>query len=378
MADATSRKLLQLLTADHDGELRRAAAMVLAEVGTKDAQLAQALCAAVDDPDPPFRARVLRAIGKLRVARALPRLLALVAEGGPDTAAAAAAAACLGNPGTKALRDMMAEASPVLRRRIAAALGAGGTASAETAAVDALLDEDPGVVDAATRSLIAQVAAVGSEHRRALADHVLALLKAKRRLRPASEAALLRLLAALGDSRGEAAFWARVDAKNPPELRAAALQALGSLPVPSARDRVQRLLDCAASPEFRVAAPALMILRTVPVGERLWQDWLPLLDAPDPAARRFAIDKLQGRDTQAFASALVRQLKQPDRSLREQALACLSVLEQGRKALVGELLEVESAEEAWVLARAQAPFAPNYAASLRSEIFARACRYLEA
>src|SRR5947209_14050042 len=96
MADATSRKLLQLLKADQDGELRRAAAMVLAEVGSKDAQLGQALCAAIDDPDPPFRAQVLRAIGKLRIERALPRLLALAAEGGPAAEDAARGAACQG------------------------------------------------------------------------------------------------------------------------------------------------------------------------------------------------------------------------------------------------------------------------------------------
>jgi len=378
MADATSRKLLQLLKPAPDSDLRCAAAMVLAEVGPKDAQVSLALCEALDDPDAIFRAQVLRAIGKLRVERALPRLLTVVGQGGANAEAAAQAAACLGEKGSKALRDMMADASPVLRRRIAAALGAGGTSSAETAALDALLDEDAGVVDAATRSLIAQVPSLGAEHRRALADHVLTLLKRKKGLRTASAAALVRLLAAFGDPRSDAALWARVDATNPPELRAAALQALGSLPAPSARERVQRLLDCAASPDFRVAAPALLILRGVPVGERTWHDWLPLLDAADPAARQFAMDKLHDRDNAEVAVALVRQLSQPDRSVREQALARLSKLEHGRKALSDELLAAESADEAWALARAQSPFARDQAAGLRSELFSRACRYLEA
>src|SRR5436309_1883066 len=83
----------------------------------------------------------------------------------------------------------------------------------------------PGVVDAAARTLIGEVPTLDAGHRRSLSKSVLELLGAKkgRRLAPSSEAALVRLLAALGDRKGEAAFWARLEPPNPPELRAAAL-----------------------------------------------------------------------------------------------------------------------------------------------------------
>src|SRR5437588_151333 len=84
--------------------------------------------------------------------------------------------------------------------RLAAALAAGGTAGAETAALDALLDKDPGVVDAAARSLIAEVPGFTEAHRAALAEHALELLAPRpdQPLPPAAETALVRLLAALG------------------------------------------------------------------------------------------------------------------------------------------------------------------------------------
>jgi HEAT repeat protein len=378
MADATSRKLVQLLQPEHPAELRQAAAVVLAEVGAADPATAQALLAALDDPDPALRPQVLRAVGKLRIEKALPRLLTLVSAGGPHAEIAAEAAAGLGARGTKALRELMEGALPHLRRRVAAALGTGDTTSAETAAVDALLDQDPGVVDAATRSLLAKVPSLTAGHRKGLADRVLDLFKSRKKLPPASEAALVRLLSGLGDARGEAAFWARVGPDQSPELRAAALQALGALAPPTGRDKLQRLFECAAATDFRVVAPALMILKGVATGERTWKDWLPLLDAPDPAARRFALERLRDRDAPEVADALLRQLHQPDRALQQEALEALSRLDAGRRALVQQLLEAEAPDAAWTLARAQARFAADYAPELRTRLFDRACRYLEA
>src|SRR3989442_11958566 len=103
----------------------------------------------------------------------------------------------------KAVREIMAQAAPGLRRRLAAALAASRSAGAETAALDALLDKDPGVVDAAARSLLAEVPALSAANRHALAEHVLELLEVPKGqpLASASEIALLRVLAGLGDPR---------------------------------------------------------------------------------------------------------------------------------------------------------------------------------
>jgi HEAT repeat protein len=378
--DATSKKLLRLLREDQPVELRRAAVQVLAEVGTGNAETGRALRDLLADADAALRLDALRAVGKLRVAPALPELLQRITEGGAESEAAAHAAARLGPKGTRALRDLMGHVAPGLRRRIAGALTAVGTAGAESVALDALLDSDPGVVDAAARSLSLELPSLTAAQRKNLADGLLQLLKQgkKKPLPLASEAAILRLLAALQDGRAEAVYWERAEPSHPAEVRALALRALGTLGSAPGKDKLGRLLACAADADFRVAAPALMLLKTVTPNDRTLSDWLHLLEAPDVAVRRLALEKIGDRDSTAVAAALLRQLDHPDRSLRDQALVRLGQLDHGRQALAEAVLKADSPDRAWLLARSQAPFVRDYSKALREQLFKQACTHLEA
>jgi hypothetical protein len=380
MLDATGKKLLRLLGPDHPVDVRCAAARVLGELGLRDAEVARAVCDGLGDPDVAVRAALLTVVGQLRVEPALPQLLQKIEEGGAESELAAQAAARLGARGTRALQELMHTVAPGLRRRIAGALAAAGTASAGDAALDALLDTDPGVIEAAARALGAEIPALPAAARKALADRLLGALEGARKqsLAPASESAVVRLLAALGDGRAEAWLWDRIQPGHPVEVRAAALQGLSHSAAAPARDRLQRLLACAADADFRVAAPALMLLRGVAVGDRQLADWLALFDAPDVAGRRLALEKLGDRDTADVAAALVRQLRHPDRSLRDDALARLGRLGAGRAALAQALLDADSPDAAWALARTQERFVGDYDAALRRRFFARACDFLEA
>jgi HEAT repeat protein len=380
MSDPILKKVVRLLRPDHAPEVRAAAAVVLGEVAARDADVTAALCDALADPEPAVRLPVMAAVARLRVEPALPRLLERVKEGGPEADAAAGAAARLGSKGPKALQELMPRVAPGLRRRIAAALGAAGTATAETLALDALLDRDPGVVEAATHSLVGEVPSLTDAHRAALGKQLLDLLARSKKepLPPASETALVRLLAALNDPQAEGVFWERTAPSYPPDVRAAALQALGKRAAAPAKDRLQRLLVCAADRDFPVAAPALMILKSVPVADRALPDWLALLDAPDVAVRRLGIDKVGDRDTPAVAAALLKQLHHPDAALRREALDALARLKEGRKALVGALLESDSADQLWTLARTLEPTVRAQAADMVGPIRERAEKYLEA
>jgi HEAT repeat protein len=377
--DATTKKLLRLVQADQTTELRCAAVTVLGEVGGREAELGKQLRELLDDPEPAVRARAITALGRLRVESALPQLVARVRQGGEESELAARAAARLGARGTKALQGLMPQVAPGVRRRIAGALAGAGTASAETAAVDALLDSDPGVVEAAARSLTAGLPTLPRPQRKALADHLLALLANKKaRLSLATETAVVRLLAALDDPRAEGPLWERTLPPYPAEVRAAALQALGKWAGAPTKEQFRRLLACAAEPDFRIAAPALLILRGLAVTDRSAADWLPLLDAPDVAVRRVALEKIGERDTAAVAAALLRQLDHPDRELRGEALASLTRLGHGRAALTQALVNAAGPEQAWELARAQAPFVKDYPPAWREPLFAKTCAALEA
>jgi hypothetical protein len=315
----------------------------------------------------------------LHIDEALPILLARIPGGGPEAEEAAQTAAHLGTKATQALKKLMAEVAPGLRRRIASAFAIGNTASAETAAVEALLDTDPSVVDAACRTLLAKVPELEAAHRRKLSEQARTALgrPASSRLPAFSEAALIRLLAGLEDPKGEPLYWQRIDGPTAPELRAAALAALGTLRAPCAGDKVKRLLACAADNDFRVAAPALMILKNVPLNKRLLRHWLELFSAADAAPRRLAMEKLGALDQPEIASCLLEQLDHPDRAVRDQAFAALARLKHGRAALAEALLEADAPEKAWALARVQAPLARDYPLAIRGRLFTQACECLE-
>jgi HEAT repeat protein len=372
------KKLASLLEAEQRPEVRHAAARVLGELGVKDADLGKTLLACLADPDPTVRLEVIRAIGKLHIEQALPLLVARIKEGGEEAAQAAQAAARLGARGTRTLQDLMPQVAPGLRRYIAAAL-AGRDRAGAAATLAVLLDRDAGVVEAAVRALIGQVPTLTSSQRRGLVAHLRETLADKKTtLAPASETAFVRLLAALNDPEAQAVLWDRLLPPHPPQTRAAALQAVGRWVASPGKEQLRRLFLCAADEDFRVAAPALVILKGLPISDRAVPEWLTLLRAADVAVRRLALEKIGSRDKADVAAALCEQLSHPDAGLRQLALTCLNRLEHGRKALARSLLEADSAERAWALARPQAPFVKDYPPGLRAELFAQAARYVEA
>src|SRR5262245_203937 len=372
-----AKQILGLLEPGRPAELRRAAAMVLGEVGGREGEIARELCERLNDADAGLRLEVVKAVGKLKIDAAMPTLLERIKHGGEEAEQAALAVAHLGARGTRALTALMPKVAPGLRRYIASALAAGGTTSAETAAVEMLLDTDPGVVEATTRSFLAQVPTLTSAQKKTLGGQVLELLDAREPPTPIQETAMVRILVALDDPRVADVLWDRIVPPHPPEVRAAALQSLGKWVKAPGKEQMKRLFTCAAEADFRLAAPALMILKELPESAKAADGWLSLLSAPDVMVRRVAIEKVGDRDKADVAEALLQQLQHPERSLRDMALARLTRLEAGRKALAKELLATDSADRAWSLARAQAPFVKDYPPSWRDPVFARACEYQE-
>src|SRR5262245_10284163 len=113
-----AKKIVRLLQPDQPPDVRRAAAIVLGEVGARDAALAAARCDRLDVADPALRLAAIEAVGKLGIGRALPALLERVKTGGEGAEAAAHAAAKLGAKGTRALQELMPRVAPGLRRYI--------------------------------------------------------------------------------------------------------------------------------------------------------------------------------------------------------------------------------------------------------------------
>jgi HEAT repeat protein len=373
------KKLVRLLQPDRPAEVRRAALVVLGELGVREADSSAAVRATLNDGDKALRLCAIQAVGRMRIEPALPDLIGRIREGGEEAEQAAHAAARLGAKGTRALQELMPKVAPGLRRYIAAALATGGTASSETAALGVLLENDPNVVEAAARGFLAQVPTLTAAQKKSLAEQLLQMLKGKTDgLSPATETAVVRLLVALDDPRAEAVLWDHVLPPHAAEVRAAALQALGKWLKSPGKERLHRLFTCAGDRDFRVAAPALIILRGVALDEKTLPEWLTLLRTGDLVVRRLAVEKLGDRDTQEVASALAEQLSHPDRGLRDETLKRLGSLKHGREALTRSLLEAETPDRAWFLAKAQFGTVREHAESWRDPVFKQACVYLEA
>ena len=377
--DIPVKKLLRLTQSDHPADVRAAAVLVLGELGARGPDVAAEVAARLDDPDPAVRFNALRAAGRLKVDQALPTLLDRIAGGGEEARLAAGAAAQLGARGVKALQGLMPKIAPGLRRYIAAALTTSGAAAAEAAGVAVLLDKDPQLAGAAAEAIVGRVPTLTADQKESLAEELVGLLTDRKHpVPPAAEFPVVRVLAALNVPAADDALWDRVLPPHPPGVRAAALQAVGGRVEKPTKDQWARLFACAANPDFRIAAPALMVLNRLPAADKQLADWVGLLSAPDAAARRLAVEKVGDRDTAEVAAGLMAQLGHPDRGLRDAARARLVRLSAGRDAMTAALLAANSPEEAWQLARAVSAFAADLPAKLRERAFEQACAYLEA
>lgn len=379
MSDATTQKIVHLLTDNSDPFVRTASARLLSELSAKDKDVVAGLLKAIEDREQSVRLEAIRSLGRLGADSSLGRLIEFIQQGGPESEAAADAAAGLGAKAVKSLQELMNHVAPGLRRRIAGAIAASGGAAAHTAGVQALLDSDPGVVESAARSLLSRIPEMTGAAKRGLGEQALeALALPKGKVLPAiSEAALLRVLAGLHDTRGEKIFWSRLTAANPEPVRVAALQALGNHGLEVKKDQLNLLLACAADANFRIAAPALMLLKGLEPARANVAQWATLFQASDPSVRQFALEKLGELEVPEVLDALSRQLRHPDRQLGAAALRCLSKSAKGKGVLVRELLSAEAQEDVWNLARAAAPHLREADAGTRKQLLAEACLRLE-
>ncbi|MBI1832728.1 MAG: HEAT repeat domain-containing protein, partial [Planctomycetes bacterium] len=303
MADNTLSKLLGVVAQSDSKDLRLAAIKVLGAVGSaKDRRLVATLLEALGDADPDLRIAAIEALGQIQAEQALKPLEEFVRQGGAELEAAVHAASLLGARGARAMGKIMHEASPSVRSRIAAVLAKSNTGNALVVTAQGLLDEDPKVIEATARSLAMEVPAYTPQQRHALARFLIESLGAKK-IPPKSEAAMLRVLSALHETKADDIFWPRILPPHSAEVRAAALQALANAE-PNTEKRLQAILTCAADHDFQIVAAALMMLKKIPATAKNSKHWIKLLDAPAVATRRFAVEKLHGVENADVAKAL--------------------------------------------------------------------------
>ncbi len=373
--DIPAKKLVKLLDPARPPAVRAAAALVCGELGVKDA--AADLLAALWDEDDTVRLAAIPACGQLKLLKALPIFLERIPTGREEGTLCAAAAARLGPAGVKGLHDLLHKVAPGVRKTLAAALSGAGGGGAE-ASVGVLRDHDPAVVAAAAAAIAGRVPQLGPAQKHDLTTELVAFAAEKAKRPPAAELAVVKLLAALDDPATADVLWDRTAPPHPPEVRAAALSAVGGWMDDLPKDRWKRLFAAAADPLFPVAAPALMILSKQPVSPKQLADWAGLFHAPDQAARRLALEKVGDTDAPLVVAGLLAQLDRQDPHLRDTARAKLAATAGGRAALADGLLAADTADTLWPLVRAVAPFADGFAKAKRAELLEAACQHIDA
>src|SRR5262245_13805808 len=246
---------------DRPADVRAAGLTIAAELGVKTTDVAAAVLARLDDPAPSVRQQAIVAAAKLKVEKALPKLLDRIGHGGDEAAAAARAAAALGPKGSKALHELMYKVVPGVRKYVAAALAEAGTAGSDAAAVKVFLHPDPSVAAAAAHALIARVPELTEAKKKSLAAALVKAASSKKPPLPGhSEGPVVRLLLALNVPAAAPFLWSHTAPPHAPEVRAAALQAVGGWLTKPTAAQWERLFACASDPDFRVVAPALRTL----------------------------------------------------------------------------------------------------------------------
>ena len=280
----------------------------------------------------------------------------------------------------RAMGKIMNDAPPAQQAssRMAAVLARSGTGGGLVVTAHALLDPDPKVVDAAARSLAGEVPTFSNAQKQALTKFLCDSLKAKKELATKTEAAMLRLLGTLHETKAAELFWSRLDEDESPEVRGAAPQAaFRSRSISPPNDaKLKRLVACAADSDFQIVAPALMILNKVPASAKNVKAWLGLLDgsrrshAPYSRWKNWAASKAPKPCVVCSANSPIR-IALP----RQCPASALAVRQEVDQLLLEKLIAPATIDECWELARTLGPVAKEVAKNARQQLLDQAAGY---
>lgn len=312
---AAALEALELYFADHPG----------------DGRAADPLLAALGPVAPAQRVRVVRLLGRVRAARALPALRPLLAHDDDDIRLAAVQAiGDIGDPeGAPALLRLLEDPSGRTRFEAARALAAAASAETVVTLCDRLAGREPfdrHAVVLALGGALERLARAGTLSGPARAAALASLEAATRSPDVALATAAIAALAQWGDAASTPTLVDRLEDRAPAVRRQAAT-ALGTVDGPEARAALRRAMR---SPEHAVAVAA-----TAVAGERGdASDVALLLEVsegrwPRPPAAAFALARLARRgrlDDAPPVDGLCRLARSRDPHVRANAAVALAAL----------------------------------------------------
>jgi HEAT repeat protein len=355
--NAVNRKLLEMLQSASP-DRRHAAALVLGELGTRDAKVLRVLGRMAESPDRITQELALKAMAAIRSPATIRYFIPLLEADEEVRKRAEEMLVGFGPPVVAPLRDaaLRDSAAPVRRRRsiIGIIARAGGRRAVPTL-LAFLSDSDPDVVRTAGVAIRHGLDLLKPGEKADLLRRIQGFL---RRIPPGEPRLALMAVDLLAGFKQAPARKLLVQLSRKgqhPDVRRAAM--LGLLPYlqgrrPDAALKRQLFAALAEQPFQPVASTALDLLYRMPLGKESQRECLALLKSPHFPVRKFALRKLAELDTPQGAQAILGALGSQDASLRDVALECLQKLASARKLLLDGFLRAKDPVAAGYLAAA--------------------------
>lgn len=333
---------------------RIAAAMVLGELGTKDAAAVAGLCKLAADPIDACAGAAVEALGLIGSAKSLPALLAALERGGELERFAAAAIAHLGAGALPALQAHLTGATPRVRAAVAQILPAIGGRRSLQMTLESLREQS---VDAANRVALAvrhEVKAASPAERRTTRTLVMKFLDQKRTQKDEGAArAAVKILGYLELPETVETLLAYLAPRQPPAVRIEAATALRfAMGAAAPKKAVKRLVQLLEDEDPAVVRAARDTLASTPLDADLAGELAHLCQARDPELAVWAIGRLASVGGKAAASALSGVARVADRARAQAAARALASMPHGAELLAAAL--AGAGEEAGALALAEA------------------------
>lgn len=378
--DKTVSKIVKMLS-DSRAERRYAAAMVLAELRVREAQVVEALGRCLQEDDYPLlQASAMEALAGVKSRKVADFVMPLLDS--QDDELRAQAVALLANQGkqTAAMLTRELHSAPLARRRIIVNILARNVTDEDS--LDRLLEflPDPDIGEQVLAGLRSELDHMEKELVELLRKKITPRLKDKEWLAdPGKTARVLRLLGYLRTSRLVKLILPFAETKNPVPVRLAALGALRR-PLGAARATdaaFKALLGHAQDADPTLARAALDTLRGLPLCPEATGELMELAEGLHAEARAFALESLGRLGDPRVIRNLLDHLGGDDPAAHQAAVAALSNISGAGTALVKEIQATDDPARMELLCGVLRGHADKLKPAARRSIVALAVRALE-
>lgn len=340
--DQTLKAILGILE-EGTPELKIAACQVLGELRPRDSAASRALAQRLSAQEPFLTTFVLEALAQIGTTESVR---ALVSKLGVAGAVGERVAHLLGQMGpqvTKALAPMFDEGDDEMKEQVLVILGRHTDRAALTILKKALLHADPSLSEKASTVIAGHLEDLDDKAREFLQQGLEKSLSAKAAagLLPATIARVLPLLSHMDGPGSRTLLLRYAQAKQPPVVRQAALQALDGVELTPAQQRT--VLGYVAEEDMtHVVRPAMILLKDVGQWTAASANALQkMMESRSEERRLFGLRALRNRKTEKMAKSCIKWLLSGRLEFQEAASEAL----RDNKAGLGSLLRAFQLEK---------------------------------